>query len=163
MVHGTPRRLAVLVSDLAAAQTPVKSRVRGPPAKNAFGPDGKPTKVRAAGVARPHAGAGSMPRRACARMHPCGPPPVAPCSAHALARAQALAHPCATNQALEGFCKKNGADVAAVSVEADAKGVEYVWVNVSDAGRSAAEVRTGWARARCRGTPRVCMVLWAPA
>ena len=45
-------------------------------------------------------------------------------------------------QALEGFCKKNGADVAAATVEADAKGVEYVWVNVSDAGRSAAEVRT---------------------
>ena len=44
-------------------------------------------------------------------------------------------------QALQGFCSKSGADPASVVVEADAKGVEYCWVAVSDAGRSAAEVR----------------------
>ncbi len=33
-------------------------------------------------------------------------------------------------KALEGFCKKNGADVASVVVEADAKGVEYVFAVV---------------------------------
>jgi glycyl-tRNA synthetase beta subunit len=32
-VEGTPRRLAVLVSDLAAKQTDAESRMRGPPAK----------------------------------------------------------------------------------------------------------------------------------
>ncbi|KIZ07293.1 glycyl-tRNA synthetase alpha chain [Monoraphidium neglectum] len=87
-VHGTPRRLAVLVSGLAARQEPIESRVRGPPAKAAFDAAGKPTK------------------------------------------------------ALEGFCKKAGADPSSVAVEADAKGVEYCWVVVKDAGRSAAEVLT---------------------
>lgn len=45
-------------------------------------------------------------------------------------------------KALEGFCKKAGADSSAVTVEADpkAKGVEYCWVTVRDAGRTAAEV-----------------------
>jgi glycyl-tRNA synthetase len=47
-VHGTPRRLAVVVPDLAARQAAQESRVRGPPAKAAFGADGKPTKVRIA-------------------------------------------------------------------------------------------------------------------
>lgn len=42
-------------------------------------------------------------------------------------------------KALEGFCRKNGVQVADVSREADAKGVEYVWVTVKDAGRTAAE------------------------
>jgi glycyl-tRNA synthetase beta subunit len=44
-------------------------------------------------------------------------------------------------QALEGFCKKNGASPGDVTVEADPKGVEYCWVTVQDGGRSAAEVR----------------------
>lgn len=89
-VHGTPRRLAVLVSGLAERQEAQESRLRGPPAKAAFGADGKPTK------------------------------------------------------ALEGFCKKNGVAVDSVTVEADpkAKGVEYCWVDIKDAGRSAAEVLT---------------------
>lgn len=66
-------------------------QVRGPPAKQAFGADGKPTK------------------------------------------------------ALEGFCRKNGVDSASVTREADAKGVEYVYAVVRDAGRPAAEVRRlGW-------------------
>lgn len=44
-VHGTPRRLAVLVHDLAPAQTPQESKVRGPPAKAAFDASGAPTKA----------------------------------------------------------------------------------------------------------------------
>jgi glycyl-tRNA synthetase len=43
-------------------------------------------------------------------------------------------------KALEGFCRKNGASVDAVLREADAKGVEYCWVEVKDAGKPAAEV-----------------------
>lgn len=42
-------------------------------------------------------------------------------------------------KALEGFCRKNGVQVADVSREADTKGVEYVWVTVKDAGRTTAE------------------------
>jgi glycyl-tRNA synthetase len=45
-VHGTPRRLAVVVSGLAARQEAQEGRVRGPPAKAAFDAAGKPTKVR---------------------------------------------------------------------------------------------------------------------
>ncbi len=48
-------------------------------------------------------------------------------------------------KALEGFCRKNGVDPASVTREADAKGVEYVYAVVRDAGRPAAEVRRlGW-------------------
>ncbi|GBF89751.1 hypothetical protein Rsub_02921 [Raphidocelis subcapitata] len=84
-VHGTPRRLAVVVEGLAARQEAREARLRGPPAKAAFDAAGKPTK------------------------------------------------------ALEGFCKKNGASPGDVAVEADPKGVDYCWVTVNDAGRSAAE------------------------
>lgn len=86
-VHGTPRRLTALVSDLAARQPAQESKVRGPPAKTAFGPDGSPTK------------------------------------------------------ALLGFCKSRAVDVSSVTKEADAKGVEYCYVNIKDEGRAAAEVR----------------------
>lgn len=44
-------------------------------------------------------------------------------------------------KALEGFCKKAGVPVDAVTREADAKGVEYCFVEVKDAGKSAVEVR----------------------
>ncbi|PNW77355.1 hypothetical protein CHLRE_10g433000v5 [Chlamydomonas reinhardtii] len=45
-VEGTPRRLAVVVEALAAAQTSEESKVRGPPAKQAFAADGvTPTKA----------------------------------------------------------------------------------------------------------------------
>mmetsp|Transcript_20995 Transcript_20995/g.46001 ORF Transcript_20995/g.46001 Transcript_20995/m.46001 type:complete len:1090 (-) Transcript_20995:488-3757(-) len=43
-------------------------------------------------------------------------------------------------KALEGFCKKNGVTVADVTREADAKGTEYVFAVVKDAGRAAGEV-----------------------
>lgn len=43
-------------------------------------------------------------------------------------------------KALEGFCRKAGVSVDAVLREADAKGVEYCWVEVKDAGKPAAEV-----------------------
>ena len=43
-------------------------------------------------------------------------------------------------KALEGFCKKAGVSVDAVSREADAKGVEYCFVEVKDDGKTAAEV-----------------------
>ncbi|WIA13728.1 hypothetical protein OEZ85_007280 [Tetradesmus obliquus] len=46
----------------------------------------------------------------------------------------------APTKALQGFCKKAGADIRSVTVEADAKGVEYCFVVVNDAGRSAVEV-----------------------
>ncbi len=39
---GTPRRLAVLVHDVAERQTDLEQDVMGPPVKAAFGPDGKP-------------------------------------------------------------------------------------------------------------------------
>ncbi|GLC37301.1 hypothetical protein PLESTB_001138600 [Pleodorina starrii] len=87
-IEGTPRRLAVVVEALAARQASEEAKVRGPPAKQAFGADGSPTK------------------------------------------------------ALEGFCRKNGVDVTSVTREADAKGVEYVFAVVRDAGRAAAEVLT---------------------
>lgn len=47
----------------------------------------------------------------------------------------------APTKALEGFCRKNGVSGDAVVREADAKGVEYCWVEVKDAGKPAAEVR----------------------
>ncbi len=62
-------------------------------------------------------------------------------------------------KALQGFCKKAGVDPSSVVVEADAKGVEYVWGPVSDAGRSAAEVGAGqgyacaFLRVKCVSAP----------
>ncbi|MCL4804568.1 MAG: glycine--tRNA ligase subunit beta [Anaerolineae bacterium] len=50
-VEGTPRRLAVMVSGLAARQSDLESVVKGPPADRAFDKDGKPTPA-AAGFAR---------------------------------------------------------------------------------------------------------------
>ena len=50
-VHGTPRRLAVIVSGLAARQPDLESEVKGPPANRAFDPQGNPTRA-AEGFAR---------------------------------------------------------------------------------------------------------------
>ena len=50
-VYGTPRRLAVLVQDLAPRQKSVERQVKGPPAKAAFDSLGAPTKA-AEGFAR---------------------------------------------------------------------------------------------------------------
>eukprot|EP00897_Mesotaenium_endlicherianum_P003927 jgi/Mesen1/3562/ME000199S02720 len=44
-VHGTPRRLAVVVSNLAGAQSNSSAEVRGPPVGKAFDASGKPTKA----------------------------------------------------------------------------------------------------------------------
>ncbi len=50
-IEGTPRRLAVMVSGLAARQSDLESVVKGPPADRAFDKDGNPTPA-AAGFAR---------------------------------------------------------------------------------------------------------------
>ena len=50
-VYGTPRRLAVLVENLAPRQRDEKELLKGPPAKIAFDADGQPTKA-ALGFAR---------------------------------------------------------------------------------------------------------------
>ena len=50
-VHGTPRRLVVLVSGLAARQTDLEAVVKGPPADRAFDANGQPTAA-ALGFAR---------------------------------------------------------------------------------------------------------------
>ena len=50
-VLGTPRRLVILVEDLAARQPDLKQEVKGPPAERAFDADGKPTRA-AEGFAR---------------------------------------------------------------------------------------------------------------
>jgi len=50
-VYGTPRRLAVLVSNLAPYQKPIERMVRGPAARAAFDAAGKPTRA-AEGFAR---------------------------------------------------------------------------------------------------------------
>ena len=42
-VHGTPRRLVVMVSGLAPRQTDLETVVKGPPADRAFDADGQPT------------------------------------------------------------------------------------------------------------------------
>uniref|UniRef100_A0A1D1ZWJ6 glycine--tRNA ligase n=1 Tax=Auxenochlorella protothecoides TaxID=3075 RepID=A0A1D1ZWJ6_AUXPR len=42
-VAGTPRRLVVNIADLAPQQSAASERIRGPPAKVAFAPDGSPT------------------------------------------------------------------------------------------------------------------------
>ena len=44
-VDATPRRLVVRVADLAPSASDAAERVRGPPAKAAYGPDGTPTKA----------------------------------------------------------------------------------------------------------------------
>ncbi|KAL3699471.1 hypothetical protein R1sor_017493 [Riccia sorocarpa] len=44
-VNGTPRRLVVLVEDLAPRQDDEEKEMRGPPASKAFDKDGKPTKA----------------------------------------------------------------------------------------------------------------------
>lgn len=44
-------------------------------------------------------------------------------------------------KALEGFCKKNGVSPADVTRQTDAKGVEYVYAQIKEVGRPAAEVR----------------------
>lgn len=80
-----------------------------------------------------------------------------PCSASTLLRADDTVPACvlqvrgppakaafdasgAPTKALEGFCRKNGVSADAVVREADAKGVEYCWVEVKDAGKPAAQV-----------------------
>jgi glycyl-tRNA synthetase beta chain len=50
-VAGTPRRLGVAVAGLADAQENLESRVKGPPAKQAYDEEGRPTKA-AEGFAR---------------------------------------------------------------------------------------------------------------
>ncbi|MGE3537704.1 MAG: glycine--tRNA ligase subunit beta [Candidatus Tectimicrobiota bacterium] len=50
-VHGTPRRLAVLVHGLVSRQPDLESLVKGPPANRAFDAQGKPTQA-AVGFAR---------------------------------------------------------------------------------------------------------------
>jgi glycyl-tRNA synthetase len=50
-VHGTPRRLVVLVSQLANRQSDLETVVKGPPAERAFDAEGKPTAA-ALGFAR---------------------------------------------------------------------------------------------------------------
>jgi glycyl-tRNA synthetase len=50
-IHGTPRRLAVIVHRLAGRQADLESEVKGPPADRAFDPDGRPTRA-AEGFAR---------------------------------------------------------------------------------------------------------------
>ncbi|MBN2388006.1 MAG: glycine--tRNA ligase subunit beta [Anaerolineales bacterium] len=50
-VYGTPRRLAVTVSDLAPTQPDREELVKGPPAERAYDADGKPTQA-AEGFAR---------------------------------------------------------------------------------------------------------------
>ncbi len=50
-VLGTPRRLAVLVDGLAPRQRPLEERVKGPPVRAAFDPEGRPTPA-AEGFAR---------------------------------------------------------------------------------------------------------------
>jgi len=50
-LYSTPRRLAILVEELAARQTDLEMEVKGPPADRAFDADGRPTKA-AEGFAR---------------------------------------------------------------------------------------------------------------
>lgn len=45
-------------------------------------------------------------------------------------------------KALTGFAAKNGVNIADCTIEADAKGVEYVWAVQKQKGRHAAEVTT---------------------
>ena len=50
-IYGTPRRLAVLVHDLAPRQADLETQVKGPPADRAFDDEGNPTRA-AEGFAR---------------------------------------------------------------------------------------------------------------
>lgn len=50
-IHGTPRRLAVIVHNMAGRQTDLETEVTGPPADRAFDAEGNPTKA-AIGFAR---------------------------------------------------------------------------------------------------------------
>lgn len=50
-VHGTPRRLSVIVQDLAPRQTDLETEAKGPPADRAYDADGNPTRA-AIGFAR---------------------------------------------------------------------------------------------------------------
>lgn len=50
-VHGTPRRLSVIVHDLASRQSDLETEVKGPPAEVAFDDEGQPTRA-AEGFAR---------------------------------------------------------------------------------------------------------------
>jgi len=50
-VHGTPRRIVALVSDLASRQRELERVVKGPPARVAYDEDGRPTRA-ALGFAR---------------------------------------------------------------------------------------------------------------
>jgi len=52
-VYGTPRRLVLIVEEMAAVQAPAIREERGPSAKVAYDAEGKPTKA-AAGFARRH-------------------------------------------------------------------------------------------------------------
>ncbi|PSC72381.1 Glycine-tRNA ligase chloroplastic mitochondrial [Micractinium conductrix] len=107
-VEGTPRRLAVMVHELAARQSNSAENVRGPPAKVAYA---------ATGEASP---------------------------------------------ALLGFCKKNGVTVEDCFNEADAKGVEYVWAEVKQVGRCAAEVLTDELPALVGGLSFKKSMRWRP-
>ena len=50
-VHGTPRRLSVIVHELAPRQSDLETEVKGPPAEVAFNDEGRPTRA-AEGFAR---------------------------------------------------------------------------------------------------------------
>jgi len=50
-IYGTPRRLVLLVDQVAPRQTDLEQVIKGPPAGRAFGPDGAPTQA-AEGFAR---------------------------------------------------------------------------------------------------------------
>ncbi|CAL8470617.1 g10159 [Coccomyxa elongata] len=52
MVESTPRRLAVIVQGVDCVQSSIEEKIRGPPAKAAFGPDGQPTKALAGFAAK---------------------------------------------------------------------------------------------------------------
>ncbi len=60
---GTPRRLALLVSDVAEAQPDLDEEVLGPPARVAFDPDGKPTKAALAFATKIHLAPESLTRK----------------------------------------------------------------------------------------------------
>jgi glycyl-tRNA synthetase beta chain len=52
--YGTPRRLAVMIDDVAARQTDLEEEVLGPPRSAAFEADGKTPKKAAEGFAKKH-------------------------------------------------------------------------------------------------------------
>lgn len=150
-VEGTPRRLAVMVADLAARQPDAEDKVRGPPAKVAI-----------------HLGycADAHVTHSQEHLHDalpsgfhamCGRAEQGDYMGFRLSAAQdlqrqprlqvAFGSDGSPSKALEGFCKKNAVAAADVTVEADGKGTEYVWVVVKLRGRAAAEVLTAVTRA----------------